>query len=300
MSEKGMICDVVMDLLPLYIENACSEESNNLVQEHVSHCRMCQNCMKELKETGEISPEQQKKIVRRKVRQEMYGIFSDVLGRISRVVRFVPLIMYIAVIVFLIQMEFFGIDYPHLRFDNWRAWLLLGLYDLIIPGTFLIFCFLKGRKMWKSVATILASVVCSWYLILMGIVGMLGAGMVISNYTQDVTLYREVLDLRFQDGEFAIFPEIIPKEVSDVEFTYEQINDWDQDYCIELRFRFLDREDFEAETERLNTSVYKRNMYEETKENEIHFARHHGSHEAACYFDKDTMEMYYVVRKGEF
>ncbi len=40
---------------------------------------------------------------------------------------------------------------------------------------------------------------------------------------------------------------------------------------------------------------YRRNMYEEAVDGEIHFARIHGSVEAVCYFDKDTLEMYYRV-----
>ncbi|MGM0884992.1 MAG: anti-sigma factor family protein [Bacillota bacterium] len=34
-------CNVVYDLLPLYIDGACSEESKELVEEHLTECRAC-------------------------------------------------------------------------------------------------------------------------------------------------------------------------------------------------------------------------------------------------------------------
>ena len=35
-------CEVIKDLLPLYHDNVCSEESHLLVEDHVSRCRNCQ------------------------------------------------------------------------------------------------------------------------------------------------------------------------------------------------------------------------------------------------------------------
>lgn len=34
-------CPVVDDLLPLYIDGACSEESKKIVEEHLNECRSC-------------------------------------------------------------------------------------------------------------------------------------------------------------------------------------------------------------------------------------------------------------------
>ncbi|ABX43455.1 DUF3955 domain-containing protein [Lachnoclostridium phytofermentans] len=34
-------CDIVRDLIPLYIDNVCSQESRKFVEEHVEHCESC-------------------------------------------------------------------------------------------------------------------------------------------------------------------------------------------------------------------------------------------------------------------
>ena len=42
-------CDVIQDLLPLYADEACSEESRKLVEEHISECGDCMKMLEMLK-----------------------------------------------------------------------------------------------------------------------------------------------------------------------------------------------------------------------------------------------------------
>ena len=43
-------CNVVQDLLPLYHDGVCSEESKTLVQEHIATCAQCKDFLHDLKE----------------------------------------------------------------------------------------------------------------------------------------------------------------------------------------------------------------------------------------------------------
>lgn len=47
-------CNVIKDLLPLYAENLTSEESNNLVSEHLSNCEDCRNEYEKITEKMEL------------------------------------------------------------------------------------------------------------------------------------------------------------------------------------------------------------------------------------------------------
>lgn len=52
-------CDVINDLLPLYVENITSEDSNQLIHDHLEECHECTVCEQNLKKgittnTGEI------------------------------------------------------------------------------------------------------------------------------------------------------------------------------------------------------------------------------------------------------
>jgi hypothetical protein len=48
-------CDVVKDIIPLYVENMCSEDSRNIVEEHISKCEDCKNYLDEMKKMNTIS-----------------------------------------------------------------------------------------------------------------------------------------------------------------------------------------------------------------------------------------------------
>ena len=45
-------CDVIRDLLPLYADNACSEKSRDMVEEHLQECPACRNMTGRLLDTG--------------------------------------------------------------------------------------------------------------------------------------------------------------------------------------------------------------------------------------------------------
>ena len=41
MINKNQECDIVSDLLPLYMERQTGEESNEFIREHLKHCEEC-------------------------------------------------------------------------------------------------------------------------------------------------------------------------------------------------------------------------------------------------------------------
>ncbi len=49
-----MDCNVIHDLLPLYIDACCSEESARIVEEHVECCNACRKLLEEMKVPTEI------------------------------------------------------------------------------------------------------------------------------------------------------------------------------------------------------------------------------------------------------
>lgn len=41
-----MECNIIQDLIPLYIDGCCSEESSKLIEEHIEHCDKCKSFLK--------------------------------------------------------------------------------------------------------------------------------------------------------------------------------------------------------------------------------------------------------------
>ena len=55
-------CEVVKDLLPLYLDKVCSKESSTLVEEHLQTCKECQNYLEGLKYNVKTNSKKEKKV----------------------------------------------------------------------------------------------------------------------------------------------------------------------------------------------------------------------------------------------
>lgn len=51
-----MKCNVIKDLIPLYIDDCCSEESSALVKEHLESCAECKELYEDMKAPAEVVP----------------------------------------------------------------------------------------------------------------------------------------------------------------------------------------------------------------------------------------------------
>lgn len=45
-------CNIIKDILPLYVENMISDDSRAMVEEHIEHCQECQASLNEMKSTN--------------------------------------------------------------------------------------------------------------------------------------------------------------------------------------------------------------------------------------------------------
>ena len=50
-----MDCDVIKDLIPLYIDGCCSEESKRLVKEHIEKCDECKRLIEDMVAPTEVA-----------------------------------------------------------------------------------------------------------------------------------------------------------------------------------------------------------------------------------------------------
>ena len=49
-----MNCDIIKDLIPLYIDSCCSEESQKAVREHICNCSQCRKLLEDMKAPADI------------------------------------------------------------------------------------------------------------------------------------------------------------------------------------------------------------------------------------------------------
>ncbi len=57
-AEKGTVinmnCDIVKDLIPLYIDGCCSEESRKIIEEHIENCVSCKKLLDDMTSQPDI------------------------------------------------------------------------------------------------------------------------------------------------------------------------------------------------------------------------------------------------------
>ena len=49
-----MSCNIIKDLIPLYIDGCCSEESEKMVEEHIKVCDECKKLLEDMKAPSDI------------------------------------------------------------------------------------------------------------------------------------------------------------------------------------------------------------------------------------------------------
>lgn len=79
-------CNVISDLLPLYIDKACSEQSEDLVESHLQSCEKCQKLYNEMTMTisaGLKSPELESKKIFLNACKNLFGIIIATVAMIS-------------------------------------------------------------------------------------------------------------------------------------------------------------------------------------------------------------------------
>ena len=57
-----MDCNVIKDLLPLYVDECCSDESAKLVADHLAICESCHKVYSQMRETGQPQKDTPKKV----------------------------------------------------------------------------------------------------------------------------------------------------------------------------------------------------------------------------------------------
>ena len=78
-----MKCNVIADLLPLYVDECCSEESSKLVREHLETCEACRKTHSAMGQSGGVSQTKVPKMKMRRVSDWKASILQSVMLYVS-------------------------------------------------------------------------------------------------------------------------------------------------------------------------------------------------------------------------
>jgi len=87
-------CEMVKDIMPLYYDDACSEETKRIVEEHLEECVSCREVLKKLKSsTYEMDLAKEREEVLQYHRKNVWGRLSEAIA----VTMLVPLVICLIV-----------------------------------------------------------------------------------------------------------------------------------------------------------------------------------------------------------
>ena len=79
-------CGIIKDLLPLYIDEVCNEESRQAVETHLAECEACRKCYEAMKETDSIDGAKSSNFVELEMADSLKQVKRKINNRIAIIV----------------------------------------------------------------------------------------------------------------------------------------------------------------------------------------------------------------------
>lgn len=225
-----MKCEIIRDLLPSYIDNLCSSESQEAIQQHLLQCPLCQKYLEEMQTNFSFPPTPNEETIDNNLSEK------DLLARskdtiLSAQAKKILKVIHISCIslsaFFLLAGTLFLCcayfpKYPYVDLSGGYMLLLLLTLLPIILGVFEI-CTLQRMK--HYIIRIISSILMQCLLLFLALVSAICFFIIlppIASMTTDTADYlimdSSVEEFRPVYGEF--FPDSIPTHATDIKYSY--------------------------------------------------------------------------------
>lgn len=78
--EQKLTCDVVRDLLPMYVDELTSEATNELVEDHLGECKECSEILEDMRHPMEVETAPEVKDFKKYLKKSRTSIFYWLMG----------------------------------------------------------------------------------------------------------------------------------------------------------------------------------------------------------------------------
>lgn len=235
-----MKCEIIRDLLPLYIDNTCSKESKIFVEEHLRNCTECNKLFKEVTENTEVESHEANEVnVNLKEKdlllQAKKNIRFELIKKIFKLIYVGVIGLNILGIIlgYLFIKIGYNLEYPRFYFGS------LGIKTYIILFCIFmlpLFCSFLGRFItnrinylksysWKLILNSLALLI-SIVLSLISSFIIFSVTPPLESFTDSPKNYLSVgSDMHKYEAVYKnFFPEQIPSDAKDINYSYRKYN----------------------------------------------------------------------------
>ena len=91
-------CKVIEDLLPLYSDNVCSDESKKIVEEHLQECEICRNMLDNMDVVQVTHIEKEENEKSAIVKKGFKKIHRRWIASIVAVIVLIPLLVFVSIL----------------------------------------------------------------------------------------------------------------------------------------------------------------------------------------------------------
>ncbi|MFT4006156.1 MAG: zf-HC2 domain-containing protein [Lacrimispora sp.] len=232
-----MKCEIIQDLIPLYAENLCSEESKIIVKEHIDTCNDCKRYLENIEKSiaPPIPSEQKiKEIISEKdlLSRSKQSIQKDILKKILIVFNVISILITVFAIIVSATIMFkeYSIKYPMLHYTRninllYLICFLVGLSPVIIA--ILELCSIKRSKIQHFTRKFISNILIQSVAVFLSLVIAITIFLIVpplESQTDNLDEYLKVDKsiLKYETIYNKFFPANIPENASDLEYHYKK------------------------------------------------------------------------------
>ncbi len=115
-------CNVIKDLIPLYYDSACSQESKEIVEQHIEECQECRNYLEDLKKSSDVEKVFYNKELEVQKAKSFKNFSKKMLYKSIQLVATVMMVIFIIVVLLLLLLV-------HYQKNNKNSYTDLSTYE---------------------------------------------------------------------------------------------------------------------------------------------------------------------------
>ncbi len=225
-----MKCDIIKDLLPSYVDNLCSSESQDAIQEHLLQCPSCQKYLEEMQTDFSFSPTINEEIVENNLSEKDLLARSKDTIQLTQAKKILKIIhiscIFFSVLFLLVGTLFLCFAYlPKYPHTDLSGGYMLTLMLILLPIILGVFELCTLQKMKHYVFHIISSILIQCVLLFLAFVSAICFFIILPPISSTTTDTADYLIMDSSVEEFrpvyeVFFPASIPAQATDIQYFY--------------------------------------------------------------------------------
>lgn len=251
-------CSIVRDLLPNYIDKLTEDETNYIIEDHLSNCTNCKLIYEEMSSEMEDNTYKNEVIKEKKVKDFLEKAkLGYIIKKVFKIIRILTIVLYLIMNGVLGYVIFSNTQYFSITERNTiqNTMLLLSI-TFLIPSILILILFVKRTNNILNIIKGLIQLILLISLPFICIIGLIISLRMPSSTTnpENYEKKEECVEELLNNQEFVMLPDTLPNNIVDVDYFYKYEVIFDDQYLnLEISWTYQDNVDYENEKLRMQS-----------------------------------------------